>query len=216
MTGEPQNGSDQGLTRRTVLRRGSIAAAVGVVGVGTFATPVAAHACPRTPGYWMNHRWPGESDDHVGLTNVNEHVSGVDFADEDEGRAFLARAARGDKGYIMAFHLVAFILNNQLACLTDVTTPVTDVDGDDEAETMLEIKGYAQEWLEESGWTSDGPALDSWTVPSATVSDGEVLKDLLDAYNNGTLFECSCEDEMDFENVNKGGNRGRSAATGRP
>ena len=155
----------------------------------------------------MNHRWPGEGDDSVGLNNVNSHVPGVNFASEDEGREFLRQPARGDKGYSMAFHLVAFILNNQLACLADVRDrDVTDVDGDSDPENMLEIKAYAQEWLAESGWTMDGPALDSWIVPSATVSDGEVLKDLLDQYNNRTLFDgCSCEDEIDQENVTGGG-----------
>lgn len=205
---EDSERSTSGLNRRTVLRRGTAAAATGVVGVGVFSTTVAAHSCPRTPGYWMNHEWPSS-----GERQVNAKLPGPDRT-EAEWRAYMREPKRGDKGRIMAFHLIATILNFQLTgrCY-DVDTPVADVvgtskddtisvDGWSGAETFREIKRLAEDWLAASNFPNSQR---SWTVPGALVEDGEVLKDLLDAFNNNNLLECTCTENEEFDNVRGGG-----------
>lgn len=179
------------LSRRSVLRKSAAATVAVGVGVPAFSGTALASACPRTPGYWMNHDWPSS-----GLMNVNENFSSFgegDFFDRvEEGQEFLRKPPRGDKGRIMAFHLIATILNFQLTgdCY-DVDTGVVDVTGDGEKETFSEIKGFAQKWLRLSSFPDSQRR---WTVNStnAPVKDGEVLKDLLDQFNNDNLLECDC------------------------
>lgn len=58
------NGSD-GLSRRSLLRRGTLVAPLGAVGLPALAGPVAATAeCPRSPGYWKTH-WREHFGDEV-------------------------------------------------------------------------------------------------------------------------------------------------------
>jgi hypothetical protein len=205
MTRNIQDETEDGLTRRGMLRQTAFVAGAATVGVGALSAPVAASSCPRTPGYWMNHDWPS-----TGLENVNERMLGITgtedyFASVSDGQAFLRSPARGDKGHIMATHIVAFILNNQLACEEDVIKEVTnltdhaDYPGD---ESVLDIKALAQNWLRESSFPN---AQRTWYVGTAIVEDGEVLKDLLDEYNNGTLIECTCDGPATTERTDKSG-----------
>jgi hypothetical protein len=110
----------------------------------------------------------------------------------------------------MAVHLVATILNfqNLPGGGTCITTRVRDVDGDGTLESVgtidpdsdddLGIKALAQEWLNASGWAKNDP-LRTWTVEAATVSDGEVLKNGLDDFNNNgfDLEGCGCDGDSD-------------------
>jgi hypothetical protein len=204
------------VTRRTVLSRGLTTTVALGVGTAAFAGPAAATECPRTPGYWMNHRWPDEgATECEGLVrgetagsgcrwwNVNERLDefSIDlfFSSPDMGRKFLAEPKRGDKGQILAFHLVATTLNFQrLDSDGCVYTPVRDVDGDDQKESVGEIKALALNWLKKSGWSENNPVR-KWDVTGATVSDGEVLKDALDDFNNNRLgLDCEgCDGDSD-------------------
>lgn len=180
------------VTRRTVLSKGAATTVALGVGTAAFAGTGTATSCPRTPGYWMNHDWPST------WRNVNERIDEIDFGSVAEGQAFLGEPKRGDKGQIMAVHLVATILNfqNQSPGSPCLTTGVRDVDGDGHLESVGDggIKPLAQEWLNTSDWTPENP-LRTWTVPGATVPDGEVLKDGLDDFNNNRfdLEGCGCE-----------------------
>lgn len=204
---------DSTFTRRSVLQRAAVSSAALGVGVPALTGVAAATKCPRTPGYWQNHDWPGEGDDpdveeDTGLEQVNQALpptcdggapcppETVNFASEDEGRAFLEQSTRGDKGLIMASQFVATVLNYQFqggggkgSC---VTAGVADVDGDGELESMNEIVEYAQQWLIESSFPDRQM---TWRVEDAPVQDGEVLKDYLDAWNNANslgLPGCGC------------------------
>lgn len=165
------------LSRRSVLKRGT-AIAVGVgVGIPGLSGSAAATACPRTPGYWTNHDWPS-----TGLEKVNEKLA-VSFETVADGQTFLAAPPRGDKGQIMATHLIATVLNFQnLGSAVDVDETVTDVTGDGDPESFREIKRLAEDWLDASAFPDPQRR---WVVTSAPVRDGEVLKDELDAFNNG-------------------------------
>lgn len=202
MTDHDTEESKEGITRRSILQRGTIATGVALVGVGAISGTVAASQCPRTPGYWMNHDWPGEGftpgpDGNTGLDQVNERIPRITFQTEAAGQEYLKQPAKGDKGYIMSFHLIATILNFQLAgsakktCF-DAGVEVKDVTGDGEPETMRQIKQLAEDWLDASNFPSEQS---TWYVPSATVPDGEILKDLLDRFNNDRLLVCNCTDE---------------------
>lgn len=191
---ESAESSDQP-SRRAVLRRGTLAAVATTAGVGAFSGTAAASDCPRTPGYWMNHEWPST------WRNVNDRIFGVSFGSPSEGRAFLAEPARGDKAKIIADQLIASILNFQVVggpegdCY-DVYEGVADVDGDGDLESVFEIKGYAQNWINQSAFQDP---VRSWTVSTARVPDGEILKNYLDTYNNNDLLECVCDTGDDGE-----------------
>lgn len=179
----------EGIARREVLRRSAAASVATAVGVSAFSGGALAHECPRTPGYWKNHDWPG-----TGLENVNEALPGVTFGSVAEGQAYLSRSTDGDKGVIMAHHLIATVLNFQnQGSFPDpcVDTEVVDVTGDGDPETIREVKRLAQDWLEASAFPGEQP---TWTVAGATVEDGEVVKDALDDFNNTRLgLDCDCE-----------------------
>lgn len=58
-------------------------------------------------------------------------------------------------------------------------------------QTIREIKRLAVDWLFASSFPDEQP---TWTVDGATVEDGEVLKDALDAFNKNQLgLDCDCE-----------------------
>lgn len=177
------------------MRKSTTAIATVCLGVPVFSGTALASACPQSSGYWMNHDWPGDGDDpgteeNTGLEQVNQRVPGVSFATEEEGRRFLRQGKRGDKGQILAFHLITTVLNFQLTgdCY-DVDTSIADVTGNGTMETFRDVKRLATDWLKESNFPDFQK---TWTVPTATVQDGEVLKDLLDQFNNNNLLECDC------------------------
>lgn len=187
MTDKPKQTS--GIARREVLRRSAAASVATAVGVSAFSGGALAHECPRTPGYWKTHDWPD-----TGLENVNEVLPGVTFETVSEGQEYLFRPTEGDKGVTMAHHLIATVLNFQnQGSFPDpcVDTEVVDVTGDGDPETIREVKRLAVDWSFASSFPDEQP---TWTVASATVRDGEVLKDALDDFNNTRLgLDCDCE-----------------------
>lgn len=179
--------SKSSLTRRSVLRRGAFVAAATTVGLGAFSMPVAASICPRTPGYWMNHDWATPTT----YQTVNARL-GLNLTSNEDGQDYLRQPPRGDKGMIMAFHLIATINNFQEACRhPDTREYQEDAVTLDDFDNMRQVRHLAEDWLEASNFP--GPVR-SWDVPSAPYSDGETLKNYLDAYNNGNLFGCVCRD----------------------
>lgn len=186
---------DPHLTRRSVLRKTAIVSVAAGVGIPTVSGTAAASYCPRTPGYWKNHDWPRNTQgDPVGVQNVNDHIPGVDFADQEEGQAFLAEPKRGDKGKIMVFHLIAYILNNQGACdprKNPDTTTLPGAENLDGITTLQDLKREAQNWVRDSNFPDPQR---TWHVPDATVSNGEVMKDLLDQLNNNQVLPCDCSE----------------------
>lgn len=198
------------LNRRTLLKSSAVAGGL-VVGIPALSGVAVATCEPRTPGYWANHEWPGEDDGQGGLEEVNE-IPGIDFADEDEGRAFLKEPARGDKAMILAKHLIATTLNFQLRdpgeddCVREPLAELSDLsDTTDYPNTVEGVKAAAENWLEMSAFPD--PVRD-WIVMDADYPDGEWLKDELDRFNNGRLdLDCEVENcELPGENTTGGGN----------
>lgn len=180
--------SDHQFTRRRLLTATATAATTaGMLGAATGSA--AASACPRTPGYWANHDWPSS-----GRRQVNAKLPGVEFETVAAGQAFLLAPPRGDKGHILAKHLTATILNFQgvPACDTDadfcpcIDTPVRDVDGDGDPESVREAKRLAEDWLAASAFPDPQRR---WRAGGL---DGEALKDLLDDFNNNRLVLPGC------------------------
>lgn len=183
------------LSRRSILKTGATTAAVVGVGVPAFSGTALATACPRTPGYWKNHDWPDGTPS--GLQQVNDNLGeaglALSFDTVGEGQEFLNEPTRGDKGRILLKHFIATTLNYQFRRPGDacVSTPVVDVDGDGTKESVNTINTYVKNWLAESGWT-EGTSVRSWYIPTATVPDGEVLKDALDDWNNNRFDVDGC------------------------
>lgn len=190
----------RGMSRRSLLKKSAATTVMLGVGIPAFSGSAAATYCARTPGYWMNHDWvPGEPADPTALEQVNKKVPGVYFDSIEAGQEFLKSPAKGDKGHIMATHLVAFVINNQGAYSECVTTPVVDVGFGEEP--INRVVYYAREWLKATGWTyqnGSGP-VESWYVEGAKVPNGEMLKDIIDAFNNNTIYieGCPCYESED-------------------
>lgn len=192
------------ITRRSVLRRGIGTVGAGAIGTASFAGTVAAHCRPRTKGFWANvalDDWPDTERIEELFTETGS------FAGETRTMAawqeFLTEPARGDKGVIVAQQLVAAILNFQFIAGGDascVREPVDAIDREEAAvgqeawldakfDTVVDVKRAAYEWLQRSAFPDRQFA---WVVDGV---DGEVLKDWLDAFNNGDLpIDCPHED----------------------
>ncbi|MFC7205365.1 twin-arginine translocation signal domain-containing protein [Haloferax namakaokahaiae] len=167
------------LSRRSLMKKSALATLALGVGVPAFSGTAAATSCPRTPGYWMNHDWPDG-----GLAKVNQKL-GTDFQSVEEGQAFLKMPTRGDKGVIMATHLIATILNFQGRDGSEPTC--VDAYLADYDTTVREAKQNAESWLADSSFPA---AQRRWRVAGV---DGEELKDVLDAFNNNALgLDCGC------------------------
>jgi hypothetical protein len=193
--------SDHQFTRRRLLAATATAATTaGMLGAATGSA--AASACPRTPGYWANHDWPSS-----GRRQVNAKLPGVEFGSVTEGQAFLLAPPRGDKGHILAKHLTATILNFQgvPACDTDadfcpcIDTPVRDVDGDGEPDSVRETKRLAEDWLAAAAFPDPQR---QWRAGGL---DGEALKDLLDDFNNNRLVLPGCPCGPDGDRASSSG-----------
>jgi hypothetical protein len=212
------------LPRRTVLR-GAIAAGAVSTGLVGFSGSVLASACPRTPGFWANHNWcevpidPNEPEgtsvaesidlDCNDIENDEYCLGGTDSdvcKTMEDWQDFLVMSTKGDKGVKMAQTLLATILNFQRATddsdnlgTIDATCEAKEVDfsaydfGLDETTTVIEVKRRAEDWLEDSNFDDSQT---QWTVDGV---DGEPLKSVLDAYNNGEIEEldCNCPAEDD-------------------
>ncbi len=162
------------------MKKSALTAVALGVGIPAVSGTAAATSCPRTPGYWMNHDWP-----EGGLTKVNDKL-GTSFQSVEEGQEFLKMPTRGDKGIIMATHLIATILNfqgrdgSEPTCV-DAYFPKYDT-------TVRKAKQNAESWLDDSSFPN---AQRSWTVSGV---DGEELKNILDAFNNNDLrLDCGCD-----------------------
>jgi hypothetical protein len=168
-------------------------AGAGAVGVVAGAGTAAAHQCPRTPGYWANHDWPDTIDDPFTFFGVTMSVA--------EWQGFLVDPTYGDKGTILAQHLLATVLNFQHRPRSDpecVDRELGDLWGHD----VRWVKKRAETWLANSNWPD---AQSSWTVTvDGTSLDGEPLKDALDDWNNGRLDGLACD--CDGRDDEKGGN----------
>jgi hypothetical protein len=127
----------------------------------------------------MNHDWP-----EGGLANVNGKL-GTNFQTIEEGQAFLKMPPRGDKGVIMATHLIATILNFQGRGRSEPTCVDSYLSAYDT--TVREAKRNAESWLGESSFPASQRR---WRVDGV---DGEELKNVLDAFNNNALgLDCGC------------------------
>lgn len=220
-----------GLTRRSVLRRSAATAGAVSIGVVGFSGSAAAHYCPRTPGYYANHDWctiiaNSETGttlaDLLGLSCSNGQMSGsIELVGTgvsktaSEWQDFLVAPPRGDKGHIMAKTFLAARLNtfrreeDDEGCLDESIDLSAYGLG---TASVRDVVHMAADWLRASNF--DGPQR-SWTVDGV---DGEPLKDVLDAFNNGTLgLDCDC-DGSDSDGGGPPGNTGGGppAETGPP
>lgn len=180
---DQMSGTDDGITRRNLLRVTGIGAGVGLVGIGGSADQAAATYCPRSPEYWAEHDWPetGRIGDPFVLVDRDDERSVAVW------QLFLARDPDEDKGVVMARHLLAAYLNFQFRSTDDpdcVDQPLSAYGG----RTIRELKAEARRWLVASNWPDE--QLD-WVVDGV---DGEPLKDALGAFNHGQLpeLDCSC------------------------
>lgn len=114
-----------------------------------------------------------------------------------EWQMFLVANTRGDKAMKMAQTLLATNLNFSLRPSDDGTCVDRSVDfssfGLEETTTVRDVRQRAEAWLEASGW--DDTSVRRWTVNvDGTDVDGEPLKNVLDAFNNGEIetLDCDC------------------------
>lgn len=203
------------LSRRRVLKRTALATGVAAVGVGGFSGTAVASDCPRTPGFWGTHDWctvdTNPSDDEPVPEDSVAEAIGLDCPDPtgeycldgtgvcmtmDEWMDLLLANTRGDKSHIMAKHLLATTLNFWRRPIDDPSCTDREVDfsayGLDQTTTIIDVRGQAADWLaatsfpdgQQRHWMADGV-------------DGEPLKNVLDAFNNGTLdtLDCDCPAE---------------------
>lgn len=203
--------SQSELYRRAVLRRGAFVVGATTVGLAGFSGTALATFCPRTPGFWANHDWCEVIADPDDDESVAFSI-GIDDADgecPDEGATyclagtgecktmeqwqdFLVAPPRGNKGHIMAKHLLATILNFQRRPGNDRDDTCVNraVDfsefGLDETTTLDVVKDRAEQWLQASNFPGDQRR---WTVGGV---DGEPLKNVLDAFNNANIEELDC------------------------
>lgn len=196
------------LTRRSVLRRTAFVAGAASLGTVGFAGTAAATFCPRTPGYWANKNWcevtanptTGTSvAESLGLTCVDGEPTGTysfrggPALTAPEWQKFLVAPTRGDKGKKMAQLFLATNLNYQLRPGTDSDCIDKEIDLSAYGlgtTTVREVKSRAGVWLDESNWPGEQR---SWMAGGV---DGEPLKDVLDAFANGTLpLDCDCNGE---------------------
>lgn len=205
-----------GLSRRTVLRRGAIATGVATLGVGGLSGSALASDCPRTPGFWANHDWcavdtnPDDDEPVPGdsvAASIGIYGGEGDCPDQgseyclvgvcktmSEWQAFLVQNTNGDKGAIMAKTLLATSLNFQRRPSSDPDCVDNSTDfsefGLEETTTIRDVKRRAEDWLQASAFP-DGQKQKQWTVKGM---DGEPLKNVLDAFNNGNIdgLDCDC------------------------
>lgn len=166
-------------TRRRLLR--GIAATTGgaVVGTATFAGSASATCLPRTPGYWATHDFP-ESALPGGGDSRLEAVFGV-AQDQAAWQEFLLQPTRGDKAIILGQQLAATVLNFQYRTAAETDCVRQQIDDSDW--TVEAVKQAATRWLAASAWPDGRQS--SWVVTvDGEAVDGEVLKDILDAFNN--------------------------------
>lgn len=212
------------LLRRTVLRRSAFATAAATIGVGGFAGTALASDCPRTPGFWANHDWceVDIAPDSEEFTSVAEVLGIYDGAGEcpdseyclrdnsgdvikcklmADWQEFLVQNTRGDKAIKMAQTLLATILNFQLRPSDDGDCVDLEQDfsefGQEETTTVRDVKQRAEEWLSASSFCESKQK--HWTVNvDGEDVDGEPLKNVLDAFNNGNVDgDCDCPEEDD-------------------
>lgn len=188
------------LSRRSVLRKGTLLASVGAVGLPAATGPAAAtNDCPRSPGYWKTH-W---AQDYLGDT-VDVPPAGT--MTKSEIRAVLTARPAGDTVTIMAKQYIATYLNLLQRAGEDLQCsgyPVA-VDG---IGTVLwsNVKNSAQAWLRLNGWEGQpysgsrtwSPSVDVFGIEGTV--DGEALKDALAAFNNAEFEELSCDCDGDEE-----------------
>lgn len=165
-------GNSNKFDRRTVLTAG-VRSAVGIAGISAISGTVMATndtiMCPKTPGYWKNHKdnW---SEDKIWL--------GYGFVSPKEAMAILDQPPKGDKCTIMAHQLIAAIQNVREGKGGQVTFDVSCVNED--PDTIQR----AQLWLQEH--CGDSSVKGPWP------GDGEEIKNRLDAFNNGELCPDEC------------------------
>jgi hypothetical protein len=209
------HGESEELSRRTVLRRGAIAAGAATVGVPALSGSASASDCPRTPGFWATHDWcavdTNPDDDEpvpedsvaasLGLYNGEGDCpdQGAEYCLEQTGvcrtmsewRDFLTHHPRGDTGVIMGQTLLATVLNYQRRPSTDDTCVDRRTDfseyGLEETTTVREVRRRAEDWLAASNFPASQR---QWTVDGV---DGEPLKNVLDAFNNGQIESLDCD-----------------------
>ncbi len=187
------------ISRRSLLRQGTFVSGAVMIGVAAGSGTVLASDCPRTPGYWRNHDWPEYDPDDQNTDILDQVYSkvGKKFDSVEDGQDFLGQPKRGDKGLIMATHLIATILNFQYRPPPDdkfcVDAELNRFEG-----TVRDNKRAAEGWLEYSAFPDEQR---SWINDKGV--DGEPLKDALDAFNNNALgLDCDCNGS----NGNVGGN----------
>lgn len=205
-----------GISRRKVLRRGAIAAGAVTVGVSGFTGSALASDCPRTPGFWANHDWcevpiaPGSDTsvaESIGIDDGSDPCPDSEFClgpptvgeleckSMADWQEFLVARTNGDKGHIMAKHVLAATLNFHRRPGDDTDCVLKDVDfsefGLSETTTVGDVAARAREWLEASDFPGD---VRHWTVDvDGEEVDGEPLKNVLDAFNNAQIEELDCD-----------------------
>lgn len=169
---DPTSSPGSGPKRRELLKRGALAtgaAAAGVAGfTGTSIAGCDAVSCPRTQGYWKNHRGSWK-DEALPLDIGSETLTKTEAMD------LLNQPPRGNKCVIMAKQLIAALLN-----VTEGTQGRDEFDVSCITDTIDE----AQEWM--ATYCDDGRQKGPWP------ENGEELKDRLDAFNNGRLCPEDC------------------------
>lgn len=189
------------LSRRSVLRKGTLLASVGAVGLSAFTGPAAAtNDCPRSPGYWKTH-WEAYLGDSVDILPAGTLTKA-------EIRSVLHARPAGDTVTIMAKEYVATYLNLVQRSDPDPRCAHKEVAiGGIGAADWEEVKNAAQQWLRLKGW--DGSPHSGYRTWSPSVSvgntdgtvDGEVLKDALNAFNNAAFDELDCNCDGTEERV---------------
>lgn len=214
-----------GISRRKVLQRGALAVGAVSIGVTGFSGTVLAHGCPRTPGFWANHNWCEVVANPDNGNTVGDSLPGISCANGDATgtyelagtgvsktmsgwQEFLTSPPKGDKSLIMAKHLLATELNFHRRSGDDGDCVDEEIDlsefGLGET-TIRDVKRDAADWLRASSFGSPMPFTKqkSWTVTvDGTDVDGEPLKDVLDAFNNGQLDLTDCDCDGDDGNGN--------------
>lgn len=222
---------DNGITRRSVLRNGVATAGLAAVGVGSFSGTALASACPRTPGFWANHDWcevltSGSKEKNIigsitckedGSAEGTYTLKGVE-KDMSGWQSFLVSPIRGDKAKIMAKQLLAAKLNAFRRPGGDrddecFNKPIDMSEyGLDEVTTVDDVVTRGSAWLAGSSFDSSERQKD-WVVDDVYNADGPVdgepLKNILDAFNNGQLnLDCGCTGDSDSDS-RKGEGQGK-------
>lgn len=185
------------MSRRSVLRKSTLLASLGAVGLPALTGPAAAtNECPRTIEDWEAH-W---ADDYFG-DSVDVPPAGT--MTKSDMRTVLTATPPDDAVTSVAKQYLVTYLN--LLKRRDPDPPCSNkevaVDGIGDAD-WEEVKNAAQHWLRLKDWDgSPRSGFPNWS-PSVPVGntdgtvDGEVLKDALAAFNDAAFdrLDCDCDD----------------------